>query len=361
MRLLLWSLCLLTLIPAVASAEHRVLVKADSLTMRQKPSKKAQELGKLTTFQPVIVLKQDKGWTQVRTIQNQSGWVLSTYLTKNAFVMVEADPTNVRRGPGTEYETIINYGQKNLPLCVLDSASNGWLKVMDFEGDRGWVHPKMVKVQPNFIITKAKKTNVRKVPDAKGELAFQTERGVIMQVLEEKGDWLHIRHQDGDEGWVSIEPVFGWVNVSDPAKAHAAAGEDKSAAGTKKAAKAGKRTAAKKSGEAATDEGAAAAGTKAGTAAKKTAKKTVQGAAKKKSTSKTGRKGAARSAKKKSPPAGEDASQAGDSKTQTAQEKSPAAGEDEAQAPKAKTKTAHKKAHGASPPKKPAESDNMEN
>lgn len=207
---------LLLLAPIVAPAEpHIVLVKAQTLSLRDKAKSTADVITKLSTYQPVDLLKKDGDWAQVKTPQNQTGYVLAEYLTNNAFVYAEDDKINGRYGPGTQYDVIIEYTQ-NMPLRVLD-LSDGWLMVMDYEGDRCWVSAKTIKLTGRYVINKEENSNVRKGIGIGQDKVFTAQKGVIFQVLEEKDGWLHVKHADGSDGWLSAKLVFGWYDVAPPA------------------------------------------------------------------------------------------------------------------------------------------------
>ncbi len=201
----------LFLIPVFAGAQQGALVKADTLTLRGSASTSARSIAKLNKYQPVKVLERKNEWARVRADGNE-GWVLAEYLTRTGFVWIDHDKLNVRRGPGTEYAVIMNYG-RHFPVWVVDLARNGWILVQDYEGDKGWVHPNLVELEPPYVITKLGKCNVRTGVGTEAAIAFTAERGVIFQVLEEKDGWLHVRHADGDEGWMSAKIVFGWLDA----------------------------------------------------------------------------------------------------------------------------------------------------
>lgn len=203
--------CLLAAAPALA--QKAALVKATSLSLRSEPSAQAERITTLITYQPVEVLEtRGKSWARVQTRDGQSGWVMAQYLTETGFVSVNHPKLNVRRGPSTDYAIIMNYG-KHFPLWVLDVARNGWLKVRDLDGDRGWVHPNLVKIEPHYVITRLAKCNIRTGVGTDNPIKFTAERGVVLEVLDEKDGWLKIRHADGDEGWMSAKIVYGWLDV----------------------------------------------------------------------------------------------------------------------------------------------------
>ena len=217
MRLTYWIFSLLLLLaPGSALAQHTVLVKAQSLTLREKSSKTSKAVGKLVNLQPVEFLKQDGDWAEVKTLQSQTGYVLADYLTQSAFVYTGDEKINGRYGYGTQYDVIIEYTLPNMPLRVLDATDNGWIMVMDYEGDRSWISGKSIKVSGRYVITKQENNNFRKGIGIGQDLVFTAPKGVIFQVIEEKEGWLHVKHADGDEGWVSAKLVFGWLDVPVP-------------------------------------------------------------------------------------------------------------------------------------------------
>jgi SH3-like domain-containing protein len=211
------------LLPLLARAERTVVsVKAESLTMREQPDPKAKKVATLVTFQPVKIIETKDKWTRVSTSEGKQGWVLSSYLSENAFIQVDSDRMNVRRGPGSEYAVIMTFG-RHYPLRVLDVASNGWLKVMDYEKDRGWVHPGTAKLSPKYIITRFAHSNIRKTPGKDAEIAFTAEKGAIFEVLKvekqpDGKEWLNVKYEDGDQGWIAAGIVFGWDDVEDTTK-----------------------------------------------------------------------------------------------------------------------------------------------
>lgn len=192
---------------AVLFAEN-VLVKAESLTLREKADSKAKSVKTLTTYDVVDIKKRDKDWAQVATTDGKTGWVMAKYLTQTCFVSINIDKINVRQGPGEQYEILMTFN-KGYPVKVLDHG-NGWLKISDVDGDRGWITQKLVSFDP-YVITKLDTCNVREGIGTDKPIVFTAEKNVLLKVLAEKEGWLHVKHQDGDEGWMSAKVVFGWL------------------------------------------------------------------------------------------------------------------------------------------------------
>jgi SH3-like domain-containing protein len=118
---------------------------------------------------------------------------------------VKADIANVRVGPGTD-EMVIWQVEKYHPLNVL-RKQGGWCMFEDFEGDRGWIHGDLLD-DTRSIIVKKDNCNVRSGPGTDTDIRFTVDRGVPFKVLEKKGAWLHVVHEDGDQGWIHRSLVW---------------------------------------------------------------------------------------------------------------------------------------------------------
>ncbi len=112
---------------------------------------------------------------------------------------VKSAIANLRSGPGTKYEVLWQVEQYH-PFIVVEKRKD-WYKVKDFESDMAWIHKSLLGNFKSVISTKAK-SNVRKKPSTKSDIAFTLERGVPFRELARKGKWIKIRHADGDTGWI---------------------------------------------------------------------------------------------------------------------------------------------------------------
>ncbi|MGM0454391.1 MAG: SH3 domain-containing protein [Thermodesulfobacteriota bacterium] len=112
---------------------------------------------------------------------------------------VSVDEANIRSGPGTDYQRLWRV-EKYTPLEIIEKQDK-WYFFKDFEGTRGWIYADLVD-DIDAVITKKGKINIRSGPSTNDQVAFQAEAGVPFKVLDRKGKWFHIRHADGDEGWI---------------------------------------------------------------------------------------------------------------------------------------------------------------
>jgi SH3-like domain-containing protein len=132
------------------------------------------------------------------------GWVLAFLLLFSIPALAErlsvsVPMANIRSGPGTTYKVLWRV-ERNHPLKVV-KTSGEWIYFSDFEGDRGWIHRDIVSDADAVIVTRDK-VNVRTGPGTEHDIAFTVARGVPFQVLERKGQWMHVRHADGETGWI---------------------------------------------------------------------------------------------------------------------------------------------------------------
>ncbi len=98
---------------------------------------------------------------------------------------------------------------RGTPLEVL-STLNPWVKVRDVDGDVLWIRAAEL-TEPRFVVVSRALASVRRSPSAVGELLFQAERGVLLEVVDGSAPagWLNVRHPDGTQGFVSASDVFG--------------------------------------------------------------------------------------------------------------------------------------------------------
>jgi len=118
---------------------------------------------------------------------------------------VAVDVANIRSGPGTKFDIMWKVGKYH-PLNAI-KKSGSWYHFRDFEGDEGWIHKSLINKAP-AIITIQEKCNIRSGPGTNFEILFAVEKGIPFKVIKRKGNWIHIRHADGDQGWIHKSIVW---------------------------------------------------------------------------------------------------------------------------------------------------------
>lgn len=117
---------------------------------------------------------------------------------------VSAPIANVRANPTTESKVLWQVG-KYQPIEVTETVDE-WHHIIDQDKDTGWLHQKLV-CDTKTVITVAK-CHVRSNPSEDSPIVFAATVGVPFMVLEQKGLWIKIEHEDGSQGWIPSSVVW---------------------------------------------------------------------------------------------------------------------------------------------------------
>ena len=144
--------------------------------------------------------KVDAGAPQGRTVIRGSG------LPVPRFVSLKSDVVNMRVGPGHEYPLQWVYVRKNLPLKVI-SEFDVWRKVVDHEGETGWVHGQLVSLKRFGVVTSSN-VKLRAKPHQQASVTAIAEAGVLMEVQYCEGQWCRLGI-DNAKGWLERHQFWG--------------------------------------------------------------------------------------------------------------------------------------------------------
>ena len=122
------------------------------------------------------------------------------------FVSLKSDVVNMRVGPGHEYPLQWVYLRKNLPLKVI-SEFDVWRKVVDHEGETGWIHGQLVSLKRYSIITSSN-AKLRADPDRQGSVTAIAEAGVLMEIQYCEGQWCRLGTESA-KGWLERHQFWG--------------------------------------------------------------------------------------------------------------------------------------------------------
>ena len=84
-----------------------------------------------------------------------------------------------------------------------------WTKVRDANGEVAWVENAALGNRATVLVT-VPLADVRTGPDVKSDLVFEAYKQVILEVVAPPaGDWVKVRHRDGQEGFIRVAHVWG--------------------------------------------------------------------------------------------------------------------------------------------------------
>ena len=120
------------------------------------------------------------------------------------YVSVVKDGVNLRSGPSTDKEILFQL-PAGYPLKVL-AREDKWIKVSDYEDDKGWIYAGLVSETP-YLIVKADEGNVRSGPGTDYDKIGKVVRDVILKKIDTQGKWLKISHPELT-GWIYSNLVW---------------------------------------------------------------------------------------------------------------------------------------------------------
>jgi SH3-like domain-containing protein len=99
---------------------------------------------------------------------------------------------------------VVNRGYPLEVVVVVE----GWSKVRDASGELTWIETKSLAAARTVMIRVAL-AQLRERADDGAPVAFQAQQSVILDLLDVAGAWLHVRHRDGQTGYIRAAQVWG--------------------------------------------------------------------------------------------------------------------------------------------------------
>lgn len=132
------------------------------------------------------------------------------------FVSVRNAPTNVRVGPGTQYEIAFTFVQPRVPVEIVQEFDT-WRKIRDVDGDEGWVHQSLlVGTRAGYATPLLANGEVAMRTGRSGDAALRARLapGVRVSISRCDGAWCNVSAtQPGERaafsGWVRQEELWG--------------------------------------------------------------------------------------------------------------------------------------------------------
>lgn len=123
-----------------------------------------------------------------------------------SLVSIKGKTVNMRAAPSQRAQVLWQLGS-GYPLKVT-GRKGSWLRVVDFEGDRGWVSRGLTSTTPHYIV-KAPHANLRSGPGTNYRLLGKARYGDVMRVLDKRPSWVRVKADDGRKGWMARSLLWG--------------------------------------------------------------------------------------------------------------------------------------------------------
>ncbi|MGD9512040.1 MAG: SH3 domain-containing protein [Geminicoccaceae bacterium] len=123
------------------------------------------------------------------------------------FASLASAEVNVRTGPTTDHPIRWLYMRRGLPVEIVEE-SDVWRRIVDPDGETGWVHSSLLSVQRTVIVTGSGIQDLRRSAASDGRVVARLEPGVVARLDECDGGWCRV--EVGDErGWLPRETIWG--------------------------------------------------------------------------------------------------------------------------------------------------------
>lgn len=129
-----------------------------------------------------------------------------TNLPLPRYVSLKASESNVRRGPSLSHRIDWVFQRRNMPLQVIAEYGH-WRRVIDRDGQGGWVHYTMLSGARSVIVEQDFLT-LRSRPRSDSRETAQLELGVIARLGECDPTWCRLS-AGGYRGWAPKDVLWG--------------------------------------------------------------------------------------------------------------------------------------------------------
>jgi SH3-like domain-containing protein len=116
-------------------------------------------------------------------------------------------PAILYDAPSTRADRLF-VASRQYPFEVLVKLDN-WTKVRDANGEVAWVENAAFGSRVTVLVT-VPLADVRAAPNVQSPLVFEAYKHVILEAVEPAaGEWIKVRHRDGQLGYIRMAHVWG--------------------------------------------------------------------------------------------------------------------------------------------------------
>lgn len=120
-------------------------------------------------------------------------------VAENAAVLYDAPSAKAKK------LYVVNRGYPVEVIVVVE----GWIKVRDANGELTWIESRLLS-DKRTVMVKVPLAQIHQNADERSPVVFQAQQSVILELIEVmSGGWLHVRHRDGQAGFVRVAQVWG--------------------------------------------------------------------------------------------------------------------------------------------------------
>lgn len=125
-------------------------------------------------------------------------------------ISVIHQPAELRDQAMVAGSTVIRQLPRYTPLEIISTRAD-YFQVKDVAGTTGYIHKSLVGETPTVIVT-GNLCNVRSGPGAEFPIVFKSHKGETYKILVQDQDWVQIKTEAGEIGWIWQDLVWGDYN-----------------------------------------------------------------------------------------------------------------------------------------------------
>ena len=126
------------------------------------------------------------------------------------FVSTKSDESNLRVGANLDYPILLTYKVKSFPLKIIDEYEI-WRKVIDIDGNQGWMHKSLLQSNRYGIIKTAHEQGVQVYNKPEGVMVGKIGNRNIVKINKCFNLWCHIS-LNNHQGWINKINIWGVDN-----------------------------------------------------------------------------------------------------------------------------------------------------
>lgn len=230
-----WPLIIATaLLLGISAATTTVLASNDSLTVqasvlnvRLGPGLSYGVMGQIPKGTQLTIISKKNSWYQVRLAGNQIGWVASWLVDQNEATTTSAKvaqvttQANVRASASTTSKTVGTLSPGDSVKVVYQEGN--WSQIA-YQGTAAWVSSSLLTETGQTTSVTTQQTNtsatsgtstaaikvtataaayVREAAGMNAGVVTKVAKGATLTVLNESGEWYHVRTSDGKTGYIA--------------------------------------------------------------------------------------------------------------------------------------------------------------
>jgi len=123
------------------------------------------------------------------------------------FVSLKSNDVNLRKGSSINYPIVLKYTVKNLPVEIIDEYDL-WRKIIDLEGNQGWIHKDLIKGDRFAIINHNYYSPLQIKNKPQGRVIGTIGKNNIVKINKCMLDWCSINYKN-KKGWVEKINLWG--------------------------------------------------------------------------------------------------------------------------------------------------------